>query len=215
MPDPSTYGLFVVAALALLLVPGPAVGYVVARSVEGGRSAGLVSVLGVELGTLVHVAFAAAGLSAILASSATAFSVVKWLGVAYLIWLGLQRLLARDESGDVPPDVRPEPLARVFGQSVLVQVLNPKVALFFLAFLPQFVDPSRGAAWTQIVVLGGTLAALGLLTDGLYALLGGTAGNWLKHRNTSASFRRVQRFFSGGVYLALGAVAAATGSGKD
>jgi threonine/homoserine/homoserine lactone efflux protein len=215
MPDPSTYGLFVVAALALLLVPGPAVVYVVARSVEGGRSAGLVSVLGVELGTLVHVAFAAAGLSAILASSATAFSVVKWLGVAYLIWLGLQRLLARDESGDVPPDVRPEPLARVFGQSVLVQVLNPKVALFFLAFLPQFVDPSRGAAWTQIVVLGGTLAALGLLTDGLYALLGGTAGNWLKHRNTSASFRRVQRFFSGGVYLALGAVAAATGSGKD
>ena len=114
MPDPSTYGLFVVAALALLLVPGPAVVYVVARSVEGGRSAGLVSVLGVEMGTLVHVAFAAAGLSAILASSATAFSVVKWLGVAYLIWLGLQRLLARDGNIDTPPDVRPEPLARVF-----------------------------------------------------------------------------------------------------
>jgi threonine/homoserine/homoserine lactone efflux protein len=215
MPDASTYGLFVVAALALLLVPGPAVVYVVARSVEGGRPAGLVSVLGVEMGTLVHVAFAAAGLSAILASSATAFSVVKWLGVAYLIWLGLQRLLARDEGGDAPPDVRPEPLARVFGQSVLVQVLNPKVALFFLAFLPQFVDPSRGAAWTQILVLGGTLAALGLLTDGLYALLGGTAGDWLNRKNASASFRRVQRFFSGGVYLALGAVAAATGSGKD
>src|SRR3712207_3962826 len=192
MPDASTFGLFVAAALALLLVPGPAVVYVVARSVEGGRSAGLVSVLGVELGTLVHVAFAAAGLSAILASSATAFSVVKWLGVAYLIWLGLQRLLARDESGDVPPDVRPEPLARVFGQSVLVQVLNPKVALFFLAFLPQFVDPSRGAAWTQIVVLGGTLAALGLVTDGLYALLGGTAGDWLKRRNASARFRHAQ-----------------------
>jgi threonine/homoserine/homoserine lactone efflux protein len=215
MPDASTYGLFVVAALALLLVPGPAVVYVVARSVEGGRPAGLVSVLGVEMGTLVHVAFAAAGLSAILASSATAFSVVKWLGVAYLVWLGLQRLLARDENGDPPPEVRPEPLARVFRQSVLVQVLNPKVALFFLAFLPQFVDPSRGAAWTQIFVLGGTLAALGLLTDGLYALLGGTAGDWLKRKNASARFRRVQRFFSGGVYVALGAVAAATGSGKD
>ena len=215
MPDASTYGLFVVAALALLLVPGPAVVYVVARSVEGGRPAGLVSVLGVELGTLVHVAFAAAGLSAILASSATAFSVVKWLGVAYLIWLGLQRLLARDESGDALPDVRPEPLARVFGQSVLIQVLNPKVALFFLAFLPQFVDPSRGAAWTQVVVLGGTLAALGLLTDGLYALLGGTAGDWLKRNNASARFRHAQRYVSGGIYLALGAVAAATGSGKD
>jgi threonine/homoserine/homoserine lactone efflux protein len=98
---------------------------------------------------------------------------------------------------------------------VLVQVLNPKVALFFLAFLPQFVDPSRGAAWTQILVLGGTLAVLGLLTDGLYALLGGTAGDWLNRKNASASFRRVQRFSSGGVYLALGAVAAATGSGKD
>ena len=215
MPDASTYGLFVVAALALLLVPGPAVVYVVARSVEGGRPAGLVSVLGVEMGTLVHVAFAAAGLSAILASSATAFSVVKWLGVAYLIWLGLQRLLARDESGDALPDVRPEPLARVFGQSVLIQVLNPKVALFFLAFLPQFVDPSRGAAWTQILILGGTLAALGLLTDGLYALLGGTAGDWLKRRNASARFRHAQRYVSGGIYLALGAVAAATGSGKD
>jgi threonine/homoserine/homoserine lactone efflux protein len=215
MPDAPTYGLFLVAALALLLVPGPAVVYVVARSVEGGRPAGLVSVLGVEMGTLVHVAFAAAGLSAILASSATAFSVVKWLGVAYLVWLGLQRLLARDEGGDVPPDVRPEPLARVFGQSVLVQVLNPKVALFFLAFLPQFVDPSRGAAWTQILVLGGTLAALGLLTDGLYALLGGTAGDWLKRKNASARFRRAQRYVSGGVYLALGAAAAATGSGKD
>jgi threonine/homoserine/homoserine lactone efflux protein len=215
MPDAHTYALFVAAALALLLVPGPAVIYVIARSVEGGRPAGLVSVLGVEMGTLVHVAFAAAGLSAILASSATAFSVVKWLGVAYLIWLGLQRLLARDENADAPPGVRPEPFARVFRQSVLVQVLNPKVALFFLAFLPQFVDPSRGAAWTQIVVLGGTLAALGLLTDGIYALLGGTAGDWLKRKNASARFRRAQRYVSGGVYLALGAAAAATGPGKD
>ena len=215
MPDASTYGLFVVAALALLLVPGPAVVYVVARSVEGGRPAGLVSVLGVELGTLIHVAFAAAGLSAILASSATAFSIVKWLGVAYLVWLGLQRLLARNDSGEAPPDVEPEPLVRVFGQSVLIQVLNPKVALFFLAFLPQFVDPSRGAARTQVVVLGATLAALGLLTDGLYALLGGTAGDWLKRNNASARFRRAQRCLSGGVYLALGAVAAASGSGKE
>ena len=215
MPDASTYGLFVIAALALLLVPGPAVVYVIARSVEGGRAAGFVSVLGVEVGTLTHVAFAAAGLSAIVAASATAFSVVKWLGVAYLVWLGLQRLFARDTEDEAPPEVRPERLARVFGQSVLVQVLNPKVALFFLAFLPQFVDPSRGAAWTQVMVLGGTLAALGLLTDGLYAFLGGTAGDWLKRSHARSRFRRVQRYFSGGVYLALGAVAAATGSGKD
>ena len=177
MPDASTFALFVAAALALLLVPGPAVLYVVARSVEGGRTTGLVSVLGVELGTLVHVVFAAAGLSAIVASSATAFSVVKWLGAAYLVWLGLQHILARDGEDEALPTGGETRLPRVFTQSVLVQVLNPKVALFFLAFLPQFVDPSRGAAWTQVLVLGATLAALGLFTDGLYALVGGTAAN--------------------------------------
>jgi threonine/homoserine/homoserine lactone efflux protein len=215
MPDATTFGLFLGAALALLLVPGPAVFYVVARSVEGGRLAGLISVLGIELGTLVHVAFAAAGLSAIVASSATAFSVVKWLGAAYLVWLGLQHLLSHDGEGEGPPTGGETRLSRIFTQSVLVQVLNPKVALFFLAFLPQFVDPSQGAAWTQVMVLGATLAFLGLFTDGLYALLGGTAGNWLRRKGEGGKFRRLRRYVSGGVYLALGAAAAASGSGKD
>ncbi|MDQ3603554.1 MAG: LysE family translocator, partial [Actinomycetota bacterium] len=173
MPDASTYVLFVAAALTLLLVPGPAVIYIVARSVSGGRLTGLVSVLGVELGTLMHVAFAAAGLSAIVASSAAAFSVVKWLGAAYLVWLGLRQIFGRGGDEEIESSGTQESHFRVFYQSVLVQVLNPKVALFFLAFLPQFVDPSRGAAWTQVVVLGATLAILGLFTDGLYALLGG------------------------------------------
>ena len=215
MPDASTFALFVAAALALLLVPGPAVFYVVARSVEGGRMTGLVSVLGVELGTLVHVVFAAAGLSAIVASSATAFSVVKWLGAAYLVWLGLQNILARGGEDEAPPTGGETSLPRVFTQSVLVQVLNPKVALFFLAFLPQFVDPSRGAAWTQVMVLGATLAALGLFTDGLYALLGGTAGNWLRRKSKGGSFRRLRRYVPGGIYIALGAATAVSGSGKD
>jgi threonine/homoserine/homoserine lactone efflux protein len=212
MPEWTTFGLFVAAALALLLVPGPAVFYVVARGVEGGRVAGLVSCLGIEVGTLAHAAFAAVGLSALLASSAAAFAIVKWLGAAYLIWLGLKRLFGRDEE-DAPADVEPEPLSRLFSQGVIVQVFNPKVALFFLAFLPQFVDPSRGDAWTQILVLGATLAALGLLTDGLYALIGGTASAALRRRGSR--FRRVQRYFSGGVYLALGAASAASGSGED
>ena len=214
MLDASTYALFVAAALALLLVPGPAVIYVVARSVEGGRLTGLVSVLGVELGTLLHVVFAAAGLSAIVASSAAAFSIVKWLGAAYLVWLGLRQILGRD-GGDqeAPPSGSGENRLRVFSQSVLVQVLNPKVALFFLAFLPQFVDPSRSAAWTQVVVLGTTLATLGLFTDGLYALLGGTAGEWIRKQRAGAGLRRARRFVTGGVYIALGAVAAI--SGKD
>ena len=216
MPEASTFALFVAAALALLLVPGPAVFYVVARSVEGGRATGLVSVLGVELGTLVHVAFAAVGLSAVLASSAAALSVVKWLGAAYLVYLGLQHLLARDGDDDEePPSGSERRLSRVFTQSVLVQVLNPKVALFFLAFLPQFVDPSRGAAWTQVIVLGATLAALGLFTDGLYALAGGTAADWLKRRSAGAGLRRTRRYLSGGIYLALGAATAVSGSGKE
>jgi threonine/homoserine/homoserine lactone efflux protein len=214
MPDASTYALFVAAALVLLLVPGPAVIYVVARSVEGGRLTGLISVLGVELGTLLHVVFAAAGLSAIVVSSAAAFSVVKWLGAAYLVWLGLRQILGRD-GGDEELRLSGggENRLRVFSQSVLVQVLNPKVALFFLAFLPQFIDPSRGAAWTQVVVLGATLAILGLFTDGLYALLGGTAGDWVRKQGAGSSLRRAGRYVTGGVYIALGAVAAF--SGKD
>jgi threonine/homoserine/homoserine lactone efflux protein len=212
MPDAPTYALFVAAALALLLVPGPAVIYVVARSVSGGRLTGLISVLGVELGTLLHAVFAAAGLSAIVASSAAAFSVVKWLGAAYLIYLGLRQIFGRgDGEEEAPSPEGNESRFRVFYQSVLVQVLNPKVALFFLAFLPQFVDPSRGAAWTQIVVLGATLAFLGLFTDGLYALLGGTAGGWIRKRG--GSLRRAGRYVTGGIYIALGAVAAI--SGKD
>src|SRR5918994_1596134 len=206
MSDVSTFALFVAAALALLLVPGPAVIYVVARSVEGGRLTGLVSVLGVELGTLMHVVFAAAGLSAIVVSSAAAFSVVKWLGAAYLVWLGLRQILGRDSGNELSPSGGGENRFRVFSQSVLVQVLNPKVALFFLAFLPQFVGPSRGAAWTQVVVLGATLAFLGLFTDGLYALLGGTAGDWVRNKNLG--LRRGGGQVTGGVYIALGAVAA-------
>jgi threonine/homoserine/homoserine lactone efflux protein len=212
VPDASTFGLFLAAALALLLIPGPAVLYVVTRSVDQGRPAGLASVLGVGMGSLVHIAFAAIGLSALLVSSAAAFSTVKMLGAAYLVWLGLQRLLAR-EGEEVPVALEPRRLSRVFLQGVFVNVLNPKTALFFLAFLPQFVDSTRSAAWPQIVMLGATFVAIGLCTDSCYALLGGTAGDWLRRKSGSASFRRGQRYVSGGVYLALGTATAV--SGKD
>jgi threonine/homoserine/homoserine lactone efflux protein len=212
MPDASTFALFVVAALVLLVVPGPSVLYIVARSIEGGRTAGLVSVLGVQTGAMVHIAFATVGLSAILASSAVAFSIVKWLGAAYLVWLGLRRIFGRDEE-EGEATVEPASLSRVFSQGVIVNTLNPKTALFFLAFLPQFVDPARGAAWTQILLLGATFVILALCSDGLYALLSGTAGGWLRRRMKGATFRRGQRFASGGILIALGAVAAV--SGKD
>jgi threonine/homoserine/homoserine lactone efflux protein len=212
MPEASTLALFVVAALVLLVVPGPSVLYIVARSIEGGRTAGLVSVLGVQTGAMVHIAFAAVGLSAILASSALAFSVVKWFGAAYLVWLGLRQIFGRDE-GDKDVTVEPARLSRVFSQGVIDNILNPTTALFFLAFLPQFVDPARGAAWTQILLLGATFVILALCSDGLYALLSGTAGGWLRRRMQGATFRRGQRFVSGGILIALGAVAAV--SGKD
>lgn len=213
MPDLAILGIFVAASLPLLLVPGPAVLYIVARGVEGGRSAGLISMLGVQIGATVHITFAAVGLSAILASSAAAFSIVKWLGAAYLIWLGISRLLARDEI-EAPANVERKRPRNVFWQGVLVNVLNPKTALFFLAFLPQFVDPSLGAAWVQILVLGVTFVALAMCTDSLYALLSGTASGWLRRRYESASFRRGQRYFSGGIYLALGLATAVSGSRK-
>lgn len=204
MPELSTLGLFVAACLAFLVIPGPATVYIVTRSVDQGRTAGLVSVLGVASGALGHVLFAAVGLSAIVATSAVAFSVVKWLGVAYLVYLGIQRILSRDEEEAVA--VEPRRLGRMFSQGVIVNLLNPKTALFFLAFLPQFVEPSSGPVWTQVLVLGVTLTTLGVLTDGIYALLGGAVGRWLGRRG--AAFKRGQRYAVGGIYIALGAAAA-------
>ena len=213
IPGATNIGLFVGAALVLLLVPGPAVLYIVARSVAQGRMAGFVSDVGIHSATLVHVLAAALGLSALLASSALAFSIVKYAGAAYLIWLGLKKIFGRAEEVDADGNLPRHSYARLFRDGFIVNLLNPKTALFFLAFLPQFVDPSRGAAWTQVVVLGATLATLGLFTDGLYALLGGTAGEWIRKQRAGAGLRRARRYVTGGVYIALGAVAAI--SGKD
>ena len=212
MPDPSTFAFFAAAALALTLVPGPAVIYIVARSVEGGRPAGLASALGVALGGLVHVAFAVVGLSAVLVSSATAFTVVKWLGAVYLIYLGLRTILTRVDEDEETPEVEGASLARILRQGVVVNVLNPKTALFFLAFLPQFVHPDRGPAYLQIAALGAVFVLIALSTDSLYALLSGTAASWLRGRR---GIQRAQRYVSGSIYLALGVATAATGSGKD
>jgi threonine/homoserine/homoserine lactone efflux protein len=208
-PDSASLWLFSVAALALLAVPGPAVLYIVVQSAEQGRRVGLASVAGIHLGTLVHVAAAVLGLSALIVASAVAFSVVKYAGAAYLIYLGIRKLFERDLPSSL--EQRAETLRRAFVRGVVVNVLNPKTALFFLAFLPQFVDPSRSAAWTQVVVLGTTLATLGLFTDGLYALLGGTAGEWIRKQRAGAGLRRAGRYVTGGVYIALGAVAAVSG----
>ncbi len=207
IPDGSTLGLFVLAALALLLVPGPSVLYIVTRSIEQGRVAGLVSVLGVHLGSLVHITAAAIGLSSLLVSSALAFNVVKYLGAAYLVFLGIRALLTKEVPGDVA--VPPAPLGKLLRQGAIVNILNPKTALFFLAFLPQFVDPDAGMPALQIVFFGLVFVALGFVTDGLYALLAGTAGNWLR---ASRGWYAARRYVSGSVFIGLGLVAAFSGS---
>jgi threonine/homoserine/homoserine lactone efflux protein len=208
--DPARLAVFVGAAAVLLVTPGPAVLYITARSVTQGLRAGLVSVLAIETGTSTHALGAALGLSAVLASSALAFSVVKYVGAAYLIFLGVRKLASRPASvpaaAQEPPAV---PLKTIYVQGVIVSVLNPKTALFFLAFLPQFVDPTRGHVTAQMVVLGGIFVALAVISDGAYALLAGTAGRWL-WRNPR--FVRGERYVSGTVYIGLGAFTALSGS---
>ena len=204
MPSGSTLAAFAAAAFVLIAVPGPNMMYLVARSVSQGRRAGVLSALGIETGTLVHITTAAAGLSALLASSATAFAVVKYAGAAYLLYLGVRTLLAR-EAPHRPAAGTPSPGRDVFRQAVLVQILNPKVAIFFLAFLPQFMDPDRAAA-PQVVVLGGVLVVRGLILGAAEALAAGWLAQRLRRRR--AGGRPWGRWASGGVYLALGAYAA-------
>jgi len=210
MPTPTTLALFAVAAWTLLIIPGPAVLYIVARGINQGRRAALVSALGVQVGALFHVAAATVGVSAILLSSAVAFTLVKYAGAAYLIYLGARTLLSRQDAHQTL-DAAPRALKRVFAQGVVVNLLNPKTALFFFAFLPQFVDPDRGGVAGQTLLLGGLFIAIATCSDGLYALLAGTAGGWLK-RNTG--FLRAQRYVAGGIYIALGLTTALAGSEK-
>ncbi len=200
--------LFFVAASVLLITPGPAVLYIVARSIDQGRKAGIVSTLGIGLGTLFHVGAAALGLSALLVSSAPAFNAVKFLGAAYLIYLGLRKFMERDAPA---ASERPEgrTLTRIFYEGVIVNVLNPKTALFFFAFLPQFVDVSRGAIGGQIVFLGILFVLMGIISDSLWALAAGTAGGWLRGH---LGFLRSQRYFAGTVFIALGVTTALSGS---
>lgn len=206
LPGSSHLALFLTTTIVLLLIPGPAVLYIVAQSVEHGRRAGLTAVAGVHVGSAVHVFAATVGLSALLVSSAVAFSAVKFLGAIYLIFLGVQRLLNRD-SGDGTPSASERNLGRIFRQGIVVNVLNPKTALFFLAFLPQFVDPD-GSTKGQLAFLGLTFVLIALASDLVWALVAGTAGGVLRRSRT---FLRIQRYVSGTIFVGLGALAATAG----
>lgn len=207
MPDGNLLLGFVAAALVVLVIPGPGVLYTVARTLAHGYRAGLVSVFGLSVGALAHVLSAAAGLSAILLASATAFEIVRALGAGYLIYLGLKTLFGRRQAASMEAPA-PNTLRRLFVDGVIVSVFNPKIAIFFLAFLPQFVDPASGAVGRQIVTLGLIYVGLALITDGAYALLSGSLRNRLAGAFLQGPW---PRYLSGGLYLGLGLNAALTG----
>lgn len=208
MIEPATLVVYAVATFALLVVPGPSVLYVVALSLRQGRRAGLASVLGVGAGAFLHFVAAALGLSALLAASANAFATVKWVGAAYLVYLGVRAWLA----ADVGPSERASPprrsLTRIAAQGMLVTVLNPKLALFVLAFVPQFLDPVRGPVASQALLLGAIFVGMAAVTDSAYALSAGWVGARMRRRPGAA---RLQRWLTGATYVGLGLTAAATG----
>ena len=210
MLDSSKLYLFIGAAIALLLIPGPAVLYITTRSATQGRLAGLVSVLAIETANLIQATAAGLGLSAILLSSALAFDVVKYLGAAYLIYLGIRKLMSPDESAETEK-FKKESLSRIYWQGFAVNILNPKTAFFFLALFPQFIDPARGNVAAQNLLLGAIFVGLAIVSDSMYALLASSlADRMTRNRN----FRKGQRYFAGLVYIGLGVTTALTGSKK-
>src|SRR4051794_34302354 len=211
MPDTQTIWLFCLAATALIVIPGPAVLYIVSQSVGLGRRAGLVSASGVASGGLVHVVAAAIGLSGLLLSSAAAFSVVKFVGAGYLIYLGGRRLLGLEPSALLAIE-EGRSTRELYRDGAVVNILNPKTALFFYAFLPQFLDPDKGSLALQALVLGTLFVAIALLSDSLWALASGSAAQWLRERPIAV---KIERWVSGTVLVGLGAAAALTGAHKS
>jgi threonine/homoserine/homoserine lactone efflux protein len=184
----STIIAYLLASIAIILAPGPAQALVLVRSISGGSKAGVMTGIGLNVGTIVHALAAALGLSAILATSAAAFATVKYLGAAYLLYLGARMLLIKKRNllltNDAGGDSR-----RTFAKAVVTGILNPKVAVFFLAFLPQFVDPERGSVFWQFLLLGTILALLDMLYESVLALVAGRFSYWLMSRSGFAVWR--------------------------
>jgi threonine/homoserine/homoserine lactone efflux protein len=196
--------LFILTALALLAIPGPAVLYVVSRSIDQGRSAGMASVAGITTGTVVHVALAAIGLSSLVLASRVAFDGVRYAGAAYLIYLGVRRLITRRTDDGVQAAV-PRTRRDLYTQGVVVNLTNPKTIVFIFAFIPQFVDVGAGHVWLQIMALGVTFATLGFMSDSCYAFVAGSIADRLRGTPVIA---RIERWFGGTVLIGLGVAAA-------
>ncbi|MFD4828514.1 LysE family translocator [Streptomyces uncialis] len=212
MPAPSTLWWFFTASVVLLLVPGPSVLYVSGRTLDQGSRAGLLSTLGLACGDLIQVLAAVVGLSALVASSETAFQVVKYAGALYLVYLGIRRLRTPVEVAAPAEEKRTEvPSGRIVLEGLVVNALNPKSTMFFLAFLPAFVDRDAGAVWLQTFVLGLIFVLVGMVTNSGWGLL----TNLVRGRaQQSKGFLNVQRYVGGGVFLALAGVVLSTGSSE-
>lgn len=204
MPSLSTYALFLATAIVLLAIPGPAVLYVVSRSIDQGRRAGLASVAGISTGTVIHVSLATIGLSSLILASRVAFDAVRFVGAAYLIYLGVRRLLTKERE-TVEVAHPPRTVRDLYTQGVIVNLLNPKTIVFIFAFIPQFVDPGARHIWFQVLVLGLSFALLGMLSDSLYAIVAGGIADRLRG---SRGMARFERWFGGSVLIGLGLVAA-------
>ena len=206
MPTFDTFLVFGAAAFVLIVIPGPAVLFIVSQSLAHGRRAGLASAGGTASGEFLHVVAAAVGLSAVVASSTAAFETVKLVGAAYLILLGLKTLLTRVHGDPIEGERPAMSRRRAYWRGTRVGALNPKTALFFLAFLPQFVHPERGSVALQALALGTLFCLLAWASDSTYALVVGTLADRLRR---STGVARVRRWVSGTVMVALGTETAA------
>ncbi|MEM9451340.1 MAG: LysE family translocator [Cyanobacteria bacterium P01_E01_bin.6] len=210
MLDPTTFGVFLSAAIALAITPGPGILYVMTRTLKGGKREGVMSSFGTAVGGMVHVFAAAFGISVIFATSALAFNLVKYLGAAYLIYLGIKTLRSSGSLIDMTT-LQSAGSQRAFLQGITVEVLNPKTALFFLAFIPQFINP-EGIVFAQFLMLGTLSITLNTSADLVVALLAGPLGQRLA---TNRRLQARQRYLTGTGLIALGGYVALTGSNQD
>lgn len=201
MFDIATLLAFLTASMIIVLAPGPAQALTIARSISDGKEAGFMTAFGLNVGTIIHTLAAALGLSAVLATSAVAFAVVKYIGAAYLIYLGIQAFLSKEQAVVTQTALPEANLRQTFTKAVITGLLNPKVALFILAFLPQFVDPQRGSAFLQFTILGTLLAVIDVLYESILALAAGTFSDRLIHNPKAAIWRQ---HIMGTVLIGLG-----------
>ena len=198
---------FFTAAVLLNLSPGPDMAFILGQTAKRGIRSGFSAMFGIWTGAFIHVLFAALGLSAILATSAVAFSAVKWIGAGYLVWLGIQALRSKGSNISVKNQDSPKSLRKIFKQGVLVAVLNPKVALFFLAFLPQFVEPGAGSVSAQLFLHGFLIIVVAAFVEPPLILVGGKLTGYLSN-NTQVS-RWMDRGL-GALFVGLGIKLATT-----